>query len=241
MPSFFLVCIVGTLVAVAMSARLGSRVAAAGLSAWLGSASLGCPLLTQPVQAAPLRFLASSAQSQLDQIADYQRPIISLSDSLKPTLQPNAVGTYVELQLLKDGREDAAVVLTTMETYIKPLQKKMAALAPALSESLDSQTDKERVVVLPQLMQGHILELEEAIKTQQAKSELKEVEEVSETLSEFLKLGKSAKLEVEPFVPTRPLSDKDLFGPLGCEWWGRERILGSNSCAPEQEVDSSLK
>ena len=67
-----------------------------------------------------------------------------------------------------------------------------------------------------------------------AKEQAKEVDEVRETLAEFLKLA-GTKYEVAPFKPIRPLTDKELFGPLGCEFWGKKRIPGSNACAPIEE------
>jgi len=88
--------------------------------------------------------------------------------------------------------------------------------------------------VLPSLMKGHILELTDAIKKQKAEPMRKEVEEVRETLAEFLKLSAS-KYEVEPYRPARQISDKELFGPLGCEFWGKKRVPGSNACAPNEE------
>lgn len=188
-------------------------------------------LLPPPAQAAGIRLFPSAEQSAVDEIANFQRPIAELLDQLKPTLTPNPVGVWVEQQVLRDGPEDAAVVFLNMETYIKPVQSKMSAAAAKLD--LPAAADKERLAILPALMKGHILELTEAIKTRKAEPMRKEVQEVQETLSEFLKLA-STKVEVDPYIPTRPLSDKELFGPLGCEFWGRKRVLGSNACAPAE-------
>lgn len=202
------------------------RLAIAGLVGFFG---FGQPLNTlSGANAAPLRFLPSAEQSIIDDISNFQKPIFELIEQLKPTMQPNPVGVYIEQQILKDGPDDAAVVLLNMEGYIKPVQKKMAEVAPKLDLT---GADAERLNILPNLMKGHILELTEAIKKQKASEELKEVEEVQETLAEFLKLA-STKYEVEPFKPTRALTDKELFGPLGCEFWGKSRIEGSNGCAP---------
>ena len=55
------------------------------------------------------------------------------------------------------------------------------------------------------------------------------IKQVQETLDEFLKVA-SAKYKVKPFLPTRPLTDKELFGPLGCEFYGKQRVIGSNAC-----------
>ena len=168
----------------------------------------------------------------MDEIANFQRPIAELLDQLKPTLTPNPVGVWVEQQILRDGPEDAAVVFLNMENYIKPVQSKMSAVAAKLD--LPAAADKERLAILPALMKGHILELTEAIKMQKAEPMRKEVQEVQETLSEFLKLA-STKVEVDPYIPARPLTDKEYMGPLGCEWWGRKRVPGSNACAPAAE------
>lgn len=93
---------------------------------------------------------------------------------------------------------------------------------------------KSRIEVLPSLMKGHILELQQAITEQKAESQAREVEEVQETLAEFLVLA-SQKYEVQPYIPVRPLSDKELYGPLGCEFWGKKRVPGSNACADPQQ------
>ena len=182
---------------------------------------------------AALRFLPSQEQSGVDQLVRYQRPIVELGDQLKPTLMANPVGIWVEQQMLKDSAEDSAVVLVNMETYIKPMLKQMETLAPLIAKRMGTTAEQERVVVLPQLMKGHILELTQAIKQQSSKEEAKETDEIIETLGEFLKLSREGGLDVEPFVPIRALTDKELFGPLGCEFWGRTRIPGSNTCAPE--------
>jgi hypothetical protein len=112
--------------------------------------------------------------------------------------------------------------------YFQPLQLKMAAAAPKLKLADDEA--QKRTEILPALMKGHLLELDVAIGTYVIKNMAKEVEEIQETLAEFLKLA-SLKYKVTPYVPTRPLSDKELFGPLGCEFWGKVRVEGSNACA----------
>jgi hypothetical protein len=204
-----------------------------GISKKLGQVGVAASLLVNsplPSLAAPLRLFSSPEQSLVDELSDLQRPVVELADQLKPTLQPNPVGVYLELQVLKDGKDDSDVVLLYSEKYIKPLQAKMALVAPKIAELAKESSDKERIALLPQLMKGHILELAEAIKRQKASEELKEVQEVQETLSEFLLQASKVGLEVQPFIPTRPLSDKELFGPLGCEWWGRKRVEGSNAC-----------
>jgi hypothetical protein len=203
---------------------LGQAVTAVGVSVGLLTSS---PV---PSLAAPLRFMASQEQSVVDELSDLQKNVAELADQLKPTLQPNAVGVYIEQQILKDGKDDSDVVLLYSEQYLKPIQSKMALIAPKIVALAKDSADKERIALLPNLMKGHLLELSEAIKHLKASEELKEVEEVQETLAEFLLQASRAGLEVQPFIPTRPLSDKDLFGPLSCEWWGRTRVEGSNAC-----------
>ena len=103
---------------------------------------------------------------------------------------------------------------------------------------LPQESDQTRVEILPALMKGHMLELQQAIKEQKFDEMAKEVEEVQETLAEFLKLASTA-YSVTPFVATRPLSDSELFGPLGCEFWGKTRVPGSNACASPPDVVAS--
>ena len=142
---------------------------------------------------------------------------------------------YASTQVLKGSKEDADVVTTYLYTYITPLQKKMDEVAKNLK--LPQESDQTRVEILPALMKGHTLELQQAIKEQKFDEMAKEVEEVQETLAEFLKLS-STKYTVTPFVATRPLSDSELFGPLGCEFWGKKRVPGSNACASPDTIAS---
>ena len=113
----------------------------------------------------------------------------------------------------------------------------MEDLAPKIK--LDDSTTQERLKVLPALMKGHILELTQAIESMSGPDQLKESEEVQETLAEFLKLI-SSKYTVKPFLPSRPLTDAELFGPLSCEFWGKTRVPGSNACvSPPESVRSN--
>jgi hypothetical protein len=143
-------------------------------------------------------------------------------------MQPNAIGVFAVTQLLKGGKEDSDVVANYMSNYIKPCQMKMEKIAAKMALEGESQ---KRLEILPQLMKGHIIELTLAIKSEKAEEQAKEVEEVQETLAEFLKLA-SDKYKVVPYAPARPLTDKDYMGPLGCEFWGKKRIEGSNKCEP---------
>jgi len=181
--------------------------------------------------AARAGLFQSSEQDELDSIGSAQRYIAELLDNLKPMPVNNPVGISIQTQVLKGGKEDSDVVRNYMEVYIKPLQLAMAKLAPRLK--LDDSAATERISILPALMKGHILELTEAIDKQVASEQAKEVEEVQETLAEYLKIA-SAKYNVNRYIPIRPLSDAELFGPLGCEFWGKKRVPGSNACAPNE-------
>jgi hypothetical protein len=185
------------------------------------------PVLALLPLASRAGLFTTEEQDRIDDLCGYQRPINDLADQLKPTMVPNAVGVYSMTTQLKGGKEDSDAVRVYMEVYIKPVQKKMEELAPKIK--LDDTTAQERLNVLPALMKGHILELTQAIESISGPDQLKEVEEVQETLAEFLKLSAS-KYSVKPFIPSRPLTDAELFGPLGCEFWGKARAVGSNNC-----------
>ena len=129
--------------------------------------------------------------------------------------------------MLKDSKEDSDVVQNYLQNKISPMQVKMESLSKKLK--LGSEDNQNRLETLPLLMKGHMAELKQAISKMNSKQEAQEVEEVQETLADFLKLA-SAKYEVTPYIPVRPLSDKELYGPLGCEWWGKARVPGSNAC-----------
>ena len=179
-------------------------------------------------------FFQSDEQDAIDNLSSYQKPVFELLDQLRPSLVPNAVGVYIQTQVLKGGKEDSDVVLNYLENYIKPCQKKMSEVASKLK--LANPADQTRIELLPLLMKGHILELGQAITTMKSEDQAKEVAEVSETLAEYLVLS-SSKYKVERFVPPRMLSDKEYLGPFGCEFWGKKRVEGSNYCenVPEPE------
>lgn len=101
---------------------------------------------------------------------------------------------------------------------------------------LSNEASQTRLLVLPLLMKGHIAELSQAITEQKASSQEREVEEVQETLAEFLKLASTIpSVTVTPYVPPRPLTEKDYLGPLGCEFWGKVKATGSNACIEKPE------
>jgi len=172
-------------------------------------------------------LFTSYEQDVISEISSYQRPVAELYDQLKPSYVPNAIGVYSNTQVLKGGKDDSDVVLLYLEGYIKPCQIKMEKIAKLLQ--LPTLEEQKKVEILPLLMKGHIAELTQAINVQKADFQAREVQEVQETLADFLKLA-STKYTVQPYIPIRPLSDSELFGPLGCEFWGKKRVVGSNQC-----------
>eukprot|EP01036_Dinobryon_divergens_P029709 gene29709-38840_t len=173
-------------------------------------------------------FFSTQEQDQIDEISKFQKPIAELLDQLRPTSTPNAIGVYSTTQILKGGKEDSDVVLSYLEFYIKPCQRVMESVAGRLK--LSSEEDQKNIELQPLLMKGHIAELTQAIQSMKAVDQEREVKEVFDTLADFLKLA-STKYTVQPYVPSRPLTDAELFGPLGCQFWGKKRVEGSNACA----------
>ena len=169
---------------------------------------------------------SAEEQDKLDAIQAFQRPVYELFDQLRPTNIPNPIGVYSNTQFLKGNKEDSDVVLSYVSVYIDPCQKAMEALAPKLQLA---EEDQKNIVIQSKLMKGHIAELNQAIVALSAKDQAREVQEVMETLAEYLRLA-STKYAVKPFIPSRPLTDAELFGPLGCEFWGKKRAEGSNAC-----------
>lgn len=187
---------------------------------------------TVSVRRANAGFFSSAEQDAVNEIASYQKPVFELLEALRPADVPNTVGVYASTTVLKGSKEDADVVTTYLYTYINPLQKIMEGIASKLQ--LPATDDQTRLEVLPSLMKGHIIELQQAIKELKFEAQAREVEEIQETLGEFLKLA-STKYTIQSFTPTRPLSDSELFGPLGCEFWGKKRVPGSNACADKND------
>lgn len=170
----------------------------------------------------------SNEQDAVDEIVRLRTPIRDLLGQLTPQMLPNAVGVYIQTQVLKGSKEDCDVVSSYLEIYIKPLQVKMSKTAPLLK--LSEQKSQERLEILPSLMMGHIFELKQAIDERKVENQLREVQEVVETLDEFLDLA-SVKYNVPAFTSSyRAASDAELFGPFGCGFWGKKRVPGSNAC-----------
>ena len=159
----------------------------------------------------------SAEQTSIDTLSRFQKPIFDLLDQLRPG----------KTQVLKGGIEDSNVVQQYMNIYIIPLQTQMAEVSTKLK--LEQSADQSRIELLPLLMKGHILELTQAIKELKADKQAKEVAEVQETLDEYLKLA-SRKYIVTAFVPPKPYTDLQFFGPFGCEYYGKKRVEGTNVC-----------
>ena len=162
-------------------------------------------------------LFSSAEQTSIDTLSRFQKPVFELLDQLRPG----------KSQVLKGGIEDSNVVQQYLNIYIVPLQAKMAEVATTLK--LDQSADQSRIEILPLLMKGHILELTQAIKELKADKQAKEVAEVQETLDEYLKLA-SSKYTVSTFVPSKPYTDLQFFGPFGCEYYGKKRVEGTNVC-----------
>lgn len=171
-------------------------------------------------------FFPSKEQEGVNAVSSFQKPVYEVLNQLRPYDTPNALGIYSKQQILKGGQDDSNVVLLYLINYITPLQQKMEEVAKGLSLEGSSQ---ERIELLPKLMLGHTLELKAAIKSLKSEEQLKEVEEVWETLQEFLKLA-STKYKVTQYVDIKQISDADLYGPFGCGFYGKKRAEGSNAC-----------
>lgn len=180
------------------------------------AAALLLPILAFSTSAKAGLFM-SDEQEAINSLAIFQKPVYDLLEQLRAGKN----------QVLKGGVEDSNVVQQNVNIYIVPLQAKMAEVAPKLK--LTDAASQTRIELLPLLMKGHILELTQAIKEGKAPSQFKEVEEVSETLAEYLKLA-SSKYTVTAFIAPRPFTDAEFFGPFGCEYWGKKRVEGTNKC-----------
>lgn len=134
---------------------------------------------------------------------------------------------------LRGGNEDSQVVRRYKDTYYDPSIAKMMELAPKLK--LDSKK-QERVELLPLLLKGHYLELDTAITKKDAKEQLEEMTEAADTMNEFLTLAadKYTVPKIYIFDPSGYKPERD-YGPFACEFWGRERLAGSNKCVPKGE------
>lgn len=121
-------------------------------------------------------WFASPEQQQVDKISMCQRPVAELLDQLRPADIPNPIGVYTRTQLLKGGKEDSIVVQNYLSRYIQPCQEQMAAASETLS--LKDTDLQKKLETLPLLMKGHIVELQQAIASEKAEEQAREVEEV---------------------------------------------------------------
>lgn len=191
--------------------------------------SLGFSYLSSFSSIASANIFDSKEQNLINEISNSRGIIFELYDNLRVTDVISPIGTVSKQQLLKGGKEDSNVVLNYLENYIKPMAKSLEEVSKLID--LTNEDDNKRLKLLPQLMKGHILELQQAIQSQSSSDQEREVEEVQDTLNEFLKLAATnQKYHVDVFTPTRPLTEKELLGPFGCDFWGKKRIEGTNTC-----------
>lgn len=191
------------------------------------------PFTPTPVQAG--WFGPSPVEKQINDLCTCQKQVTILHQQLQPGLVRNSIGVEIPTQLLRGGPEDSAFLQTTLETKLKPCQNTMQTLAPQLTE-LDEES-KKKITNLPLLMKGHLLELQQAIDSQKVSEQEKEVAEVEETLNDYLNVV-NTKYPVNFYEgKAKPyISDKDYYGPLGCEFWGKVHIDGSKNCITPEEA-----
>lgn len=194
----------------------GAAAVAAAVMAGTGAMVAAPRIAAADIGGLPIPFVGGRTsrpeQGQVLEVAQY-------------SLVVNKVEEDLRAGALKGGAEDSAVVVRILETFLKPMQQTMAKAAPAMR--LAGRENVERVKLLPLLMKGHLLELEEACEAGSAKDQLREVEEVKETVDEFLALAKS-RYEVTAKAPTSP--EGDQLGIFGCTFYGLKRVEGTNTC-----------
>jgi len=136
---------------------------------------------------------------------------------------------------LKGGKEDSATIVRYMDAHYKPLQEKMLVLAPKLK--LADEEKQKRAELLPLLLKGHLAELAAATRTGVASEQLQEMEEVAESVDEFLALAKEGGKEVKSYLGPAPEFDVTReYGPFACEFWGKVRLPESNVCVWPDEL-----
>ncbi|CAM9375610.1 unnamed protein product, partial [Hapterophycus canaliculatus] len=177
------------------------------LRAALGSAAALATVVSKPRAAPafdiPLPFTNDDPElEKVMKVADCLRFVRKLEQDLKAGA-------------LKGGPEDSAVVSRVLEVYLKPMQESMKEVAPVME--LAGREARDRARLLPSIMLGHLLELEMACGTKNAKEQLQEVEEVRETLDEFIAL---AKTRYEIKIPQLEAPDGDQLGIFGCSFYG---------------------
>jgi hypothetical protein len=138
---------------------------------------------------------------------------------------------------LKGGKEDSATIIRYMDAHYKPLQAKMLDLAPKLK--LADGEKQKRAELLPLLLKGHLAELTAAARTGVANEQLQEMEEVAESVDEFLALAKEGGKVVKSYLGPAPEFDITReYGPFACEFWGKVRLPESNICVWPDELEA---
>lgn len=180
-------------------------------------------------------FGPSEVEKQINDLCACQKQVTILHQQLTPTVLRNSIGVEMPMQLLKGGVEDSAFVQTTLDTVLKPCQAKMQSLTPQLTQ-LDEETQK-KITNLPLLMKGHLLELQQAVNSLKASEQEKEVAEVEETLNDYLTaVNNKYPVSFYQGKDKQYLSDKEYYGPFGCEFWGKVRLEGSKTCVTPEEA-----
>ncbi|CEM37397.1 unnamed protein product [Vitrella brassicaformis CCMP3155] len=189
-----------------LSIALGSLVAPSLLASPSPSSAISLPFFESEEQ---------KIERAVGEIADYRPYVLKILDKLKTGK-------------LKGGTYDSGTVANFLGIYYRPMQEKMETLSAKID--LEDTTKTERLRLLPLLLKGHLAELREAVISQRPERQLEEVEEVGETLNEFLTLA-SAKYTIPPIpVPPDFNPEKDYYGIFGCEFWGKRRLPESNRC-----------
>ncbi|CAM9097550.1 unnamed protein product [Pylaiella littoralis] len=195
---------------------------AAFLRATVGSAFALAAVVAKPKGAPafdiPLPFGPNDAPEleKVIEVAEYSRFVRKLEQDL-------------EAGALQGGTEDSAVVSRVLEIQLKPMQETMLKVAPVME--LAGREARDRARLLPSIMKGHLLELEMACGTKNAKEQLQEVQEVRETLDEFIALAKT-RYNIKPLdVPGAP--EGDQLGIFGCSFYGMKRTDDSSLCQPD--------
>lgn len=158
----------------------------------------------------------SKEQLAVEALAGYRAPVADVIRQLKA-------------QELRGGRDDSAVVTNYAKKYFEPLQADMAQLAKGLKLA---EEDQKKAETQPLLMKGHLLELAQACAAGDAKEQLEEMEEVQETLDDFLKLA-ATKYTVPEMLLGRAATSVEYYSIFGCEFWGLKNKPDSNVCEPK--------
>lgn len=160
-----------------------------------------------------------------------------LDDVARARQKVEEVLSGLKSKQLKGGKDDSATVVRYMDAHYKPLQEKMVTLAPKMK--VGDEEKQKRLETLPLLLKGHLFELAAAARTGVAAEQLQEMEEVAESVDEFLALAReSGRYQVRDYLGPAPEFDvKREYGPFACEFWGKVRLPESNVCVWPDEVE----